>query len=141
MLNTLYMIDIESILAKNKTLQQALVMLKEAVESPSMTDLMRDGAIQRFEYCFELAWKTVKIIIEYEDKEIGGSPRSILQKAIVIGILEDEEEWFRMLLERNNSVHTYREEIAKEIAGHLKVNYTIMKKLCDRIVARYKQHE
>ncbi len=131
------MIDIESIRAKNTTLHQALVMLKEAVESPSMTDLMRDGAIQRFEYCFELAWKTVKIIIEFEDKEIGGSPRSILQKAIVLGILEDEEEWFRMLLERNNSVHTYREEIAKEIADHLKMNYTIMKKLCDRIEVRY----
>ena len=114
------MIDIESMHAKNNTHHQSLVMLKEAVESPSMTNLMHDGAIQRYEYCFALAWKTVKIFIEFKDKEIGGSPRSILQKAIVLGILEDEEEWFRMLLERSNSVHTYREAIVEEIAGHLK---------------------
>lgn len=132
------MIDKDSILAKNSTLEQALVTLEDALNSPLENDLMRDGAIQRFEYCFELAWKTVKLAIEYEDKETGGSPRTILAKGAIIGILSDEEDWFRMLLERNNSVHTYKQDLAREIASHLKLNYEVMKALNNRISERYK---
>ena len=132
------MIDKKAILAKNDSLQQALGTLEEALQIPFTNDLLRDGAIQRFEYCFELAWKTVKLAIEYEDKETGGSPRTILSKGIILGILNDEEDWFRMLLERNNSVHTYKQDVAREIASHLKLNYELMKALSNRIKERYK---
>ncbi len=132
------MIDKENILAKNGTLKQALDTLEAALQKPFENDLMRDGAIQRFEYCFELAWKTVKLVIEYEDKEASGGPRAILAKGATLKILDDEEDWFRMLLERNNSVHTYKAELAIEIASHLEMNLHIMKNLHERILNRYK---
>ena len=108
-----------------------------AIEKPFENDLVRDGAIQRFEYCFELAWKTVKLAIEYEDKEVNASPRFILARGAVLKILEDEKDWFRMLLERNNSTHTYKEEVALEIASHLQLNFEVLKRLNDRISIRY----
>jgi len=40
--------------------EKALLTLEEALSRPQLDDLMRDGAIQRFEYCVELSWKTSK---------------------------------------------------------------------------------
>ena len=45
---------------------QPLALLREAlVNGPSaLNQLEKEGVIQRFEYCFELAWKTTKVYIE-----------------------------------------------------------------------------
>ena len=42
-----------------ETLAKALTRLCEALENPE-TDLTRDASIQRFEFCFELAWKAIQ---------------------------------------------------------------------------------
>jgi hypothetical protein len=46
--------------------RQPLALLREAlVNGPSaLNQLEKEGVIQRFEYCFELAWKTTKDYIE-----------------------------------------------------------------------------
>jgi hypothetical protein len=47
--------------AKIATFEQALKTFKDALlENPSQ--LERDGTIQRFEYCFDLAWKALKTL-------------------------------------------------------------------------------
>jgi len=42
--------------------ERAFLLLREAFEKDpaAMSDLEKEGAIQRFEYTFELAWKTLK---------------------------------------------------------------------------------
>lgn len=44
-----------------RNFDRAFVLLRDAMEkSPAaLNQLEREGVIQRFEYCFELAWKTV----------------------------------------------------------------------------------
>ncbi len=37
----------------------AITRFAEALSAP-VTDLTRDAAIQRFEFCFELAWKVIQ---------------------------------------------------------------------------------
>lgn len=46
--------------------ERALALLREAmVNGPSaLNQLEKEGVIQRFEYCFELAWKTTKDYME-----------------------------------------------------------------------------
>jgi len=44
---------------RQDSLTQAIVRLSDALTSPE-TDLSRDAAIQRFEFCFELAWKVIQ---------------------------------------------------------------------------------
>jgi hypothetical protein len=39
-------------------LNQALLRLDEALKQPE-NEFIRDAAIQRFEFCFELAWKAI----------------------------------------------------------------------------------
>ena len=72
--------------------EQALKTFKEALlENPSQ--LERDGAIQRFEYCFDLAWKTSKRCLEKRGLMDLNSPRSVFVAAYAEGILTDETIW------------------------------------------------
>ncbi|MEB3169032.1 MAG: nucleotidyltransferase substrate binding protein [Synechococcaceae cyanobacterium] len=45
---------------------RAFVLLRDAMENgpAALNQLEKEGVIQRFEYCFELAWKTIKDYLE-----------------------------------------------------------------------------
>ena len=45
---------------------RAFVLLRDALENgpAALNQLEKEGVIQRFEYCFELAWKTIKDYLE-----------------------------------------------------------------------------
>jgi nucleotidyltransferase substrate binding protein (TIGR01987 family) len=45
---------------------RAFVVLRDAMENgpDALNQLENEGVIQRFEYCFELAWKTIKDYLE-----------------------------------------------------------------------------
>ena len=49
--------------AQQEQLAGALSRLKEALNLPK-SDIVRDSAIQRFEFTMDLAWKTVKTFLE-----------------------------------------------------------------------------
>ena len=44
-------------------LSTALNRLDEALALPPDTPLLVDGTMQRFEFCFELAWKSLKLAL------------------------------------------------------------------------------
>lgn len=78
-------------------------------------DLDRDGAIQRFEYTFELVWKALKI----ELTQLGldaASPREVFRLASRNGFIENPKTWFQFLELRNLASHVYREDYAKKVA-------------------------
>ena len=103
-------IDISALLKAQLTFQEAL---KEA-DSP----LTRDGTIQRFEYTFELAWKTLKRVLKYNGVTVN-SPRDTIRAAAKETYIDSPEEWFAFLEYRNNTVHTYNQDVAEEIFSHL----------------------
>ena len=48
--------------------RRAFTLLREALENKNIddySDLEREGIIQRFEYTFELGWKTLKDYLEF----------------------------------------------------------------------------
>lgn len=89
---------------------RAFVLLRDAMEQgPSaLNQLEKEGVIQRFEYCFELAWKCVKDYLEE-----GGlvfptvTPRQVLKDAFAAKVLADGQVWIDMLDHRNLLSHTY----------------------------------
>ncbi|WP_413526730.1 nucleotidyltransferase substrate binding protein [Marinilactibacillus psychrotolerans] len=75
----------------------------------SMSRLEKEGLIQRFEYTFELVWKTLKDYLESEGEFIR-SPRETLKVAFQYEILGNGTIWLEMLENRNFLIHTYSEE-------------------------------
>jgi len=61
------------------------------------TDMKDDrdeaGAIQAFDFCFELAWKVMKFYLEEQGVETG-SPKDVFRKAAVEKLIRDPELWF-----------------------------------------------
>jgi nucleotidyltransferase substrate binding protein (TIGR01987 family) len=72
--------------------------------------LEKEGMVQRFEYTFELAWKTLKDFLEAKNVDVK-YPREVIKKAFEYEIIEDGETWLEMLEQRNFMAHTYSDEI------------------------------
>lgn len=93
--------------------ERALALLEEASRRPpkSLSDLEKEGLIQRFEYTFELAWKTLKDYLEYSGVSLAeGTPRSVIKEAFAARIVEDGQLWIDMLDHRNLMSHAYDKE-------------------------------
>ena len=120
-----------------KDYKNALVRLKESCSLDPENDIVIDGVIQRFEFTFELAWKTLKEVFEEEGLIGLNSPKTVLKEAFSAGIIEDEKPWINMLLDRNATSHLYSENNAKEICKNIKQKYTkALEELKNNIIAR-----
>jgi len=89
---------------------RAYQQLGEAVQDfDNLSVLEKEGLIQRFEYTFELAWKTLKDFLEYEGIT-AAFPREVIKAAFKYGLIADGETWMDMLEKRNLLAHTYDEK-------------------------------
>ncbi|MEB2784426.1 nucleotidyltransferase substrate binding protein [Algoriphagus persicinus] len=92
-------------------LSQAVTQAKEK----KMSELETEGLIQRFEYTYELAWKTLQDYI----KDIGISdingPSKVLQEALKMELITDSAGWVKLKKSREKTSHTYNPETAEEI--------------------------
>ena len=108
---------------RKKELLNATERLEEALQEEE-NDIIIDGTLHRFEFTFELAWKTMKDYLEYSGIIDGiGSPREIIKTAFANGIIDDGEEWIKMMLARNSLSHLYDEEKSREIYFEIKEIY------------------
>jgi len=82
------------------------------------TDVSRDAAIQRFEFCFELAWKAIQERAREEGLDCQ-SPKGCIKLAFKTEWIEEETGWLAMLEDRNRTTHTYDEELAKDVRRRL----------------------
>ena len=114
---------VERIHLKWEDYHRVLGRLQTALEKDADTDDMYlDATIQRFEFCFELAWKLMKAVLEYEGSEVN-SPRSTIREAWKQGLVADAEAWLDMMEKRNLSSHTYDEHSAWGIYRVVKERY------------------
>lgn len=94
--------------------QNAFMQLDQAVSKvDELSVLEKEGMVQRFEYTFELAWKTLKDFLEDQNVE-AKFPREVIKKAFEYEIIENGEIWLEMMEQRNLMAHTYSEDIFKK---------------------------
>lgn len=98
--------------------KKALNTFRDALIPPPANDRERDGAIQRFEYTFELAWKTSKRFLAEQGIE-SLSPKSVIRDLAQQNLIEDADLWLRFLRARNETSHIYKEEIANRVFSEL----------------------
>jgi len=108
---------------------KALMQLEKAVilskERP-LSDLEEQGLIQSFEFTLELAWNVLKDYFAYQgNPDINGS-RDASREAFRRGLIQDGEGWMEMIKSRNQSSHTYNEEIAEGIAEKISSTYYLL---------------
>ena len=101
--------------------QRHLEVLKRAYQEDLENEFIVSGIIDKFFIQFELGWKVLKQLLQYEGRDISrsGSPRDIIKAAYVCFDFLDEELWLCMLKERNNTTHIYQEEAARELVQQI----------------------
>lgn len=110
--------------AKLANFNKAMDRLREgSLKMDVLDDLARDGLIQRFEFTFELAWKTLKSCFEEEGLMGLNSPKTVLREAFAAGLIQTEEVWLAMLEDRNSTAHIYSEALANKICQRIQERY------------------
>jgi nucleotidyltransferase substrate binding protein (TIGR01987 family) len=110
--------------------KRAFLLLKSALEDSdkNYSDLELEGIIQRFEYTFELAWKTFKDYVEHSGIITGeATPRNIIKLCAETGIFEEADInprlYIDMMISRNKLSHMYDFAQFKEEIKNIKELY------------------
>ena len=61
-----------------------------------LSELEKEGLIQRFEYTFELAWKVLQDYLQFLGFQFQTGPNSTLQTAFENGLISNHDGWRRM---------------------------------------------
>ena len=117
--------------ARREALASAIARLREVLKAPE-SDVSRDAAIQRFEFCFELAWKSVQERARDEGLNCH-SPRDCLRLAFKTSWIDNEHGWLAMLEDRNRTSHTYDEDLAKAVFRRLPNYLPLLDALLDKL--------
>ena len=106
-----------------KDFEKSAARLKEAASKKEFSDLEKDGVIQRFEFTFELAWKTLKDYLESQGFSGIASPKKALQKSFSMDLASDGNVWINMLEDRNRMSHLYSRAASETIFQNIKKYY------------------
>ena len=89
-----------------------------------LSDLERQGLIQAFEFTHELAWNTLKDFLTSHGAaaKLYGS-RDATRAAFAAELIEDGEAWMKMIEHRNESSHTYNDDVAAKIMAAVLTQY------------------
>ena len=106
-----------------KQFETALERLNRVLAEPK-TEIVRDAAIKRFEFTFDLSWKTMRAFLDERKGISCNSPKECIREAYRQGLIEYDVLWIQMTDWRNRIVHEYSEEFADE-------HYEKLPKLCE----------
>ncbi len=116
-----------------KDFQKAIKKLEEVLKLEK-TEIIRDSAIKRFEFCFDLAWKSIKSFTKDQGIECY-APKECLKAAFQLRLIEHDEKWLQLLKDRNLIVHLYKEEQAEEIYQKLPEYLEMFNGLFKKLIA------
>ena len=105
----------------------ALVLLREGVElldDPDVHPIVREGVIRRFEYTFELAWKTLKGYLIWRKVTLERQAAAdVIRTAFATGYIEEGPIWFDALDARNEMSHVYRQLAFERVVHDVRARF------------------
>jgi len=109
-----------------QSFENGLGLLRHALARgpETLNSLEREGAIRRFEFCLDLAWKAAKEFLEHSGLRIAPvTPREVIRQAAAAGVLADGQVWIDMLDHRTLLAHNYDGVVIVEVADALAARY------------------
>ncbi len=119
-------------------LENLIAQLKKAwlrfddVMKKKKDEYIRDSAIQRFEFTFELSWKTMKAYVGEKGLKVF-SPKDAIRGAFQLGLLANDPTWLDMTDTRNLTSHIYNEAMAEGIYEKLPAYVPLIKALVEKL--------
>jgi nucleotidyltransferase substrate binding protein (TIGR01987 family) len=113
--------------------EKSLKKFNEILNTP-VSEITRDAALKRFEFTFDLAWKTLQAYLEENKGIVCKSPKECIREAYRLGIIDYDEKWLNIFDWRNQIVHEYSEDFAEELFEKLPDVLKIFEELLKRIV-------
>jgi nucleotidyltransferase substrate binding protein (TIGR01987 family) len=107
----------------------ALAQLTKAVELAAqrpLSDLEKQGLIQAFEFTHELAWNVMKDYFAFQGNQSITGSRDAVRESFNKGLVTDGEGWMEMIKSRNQSSHTYNQNVAEEIVDKIVARYHVL---------------
>ena len=107
--------------------KRAFTLLREAIEyhqERELTDLEKEGTIQRFEYTWELAWKTLKDYLEDQGVVLEKiTPKAVIVASVEAKIISNQEIWMQALDDRNKMSHVYSTVVFEKVISNIAAGY------------------
>ena len=116
-----------------EALKRAVLSLGDALLPPPANKRERDGAIQRFEYTFELSWKTLKKYFEVNNNLQEDNVKNLFREAGKQGLIENVENWFSYQKARNSTSHNYNDSSAEYVFEKASEFYADVQKLLNKL--------
>jgi nucleotidyltransferase substrate binding protein (TIGR01987 family) len=98
--------------------EQAVQRLDDVLRQDK-NEYIRDSAIQRFEFTFDLSWKLIKVYLEENLGIICRSPKGCFREAYTQNLIEFDNFWIEMTDMRNSTAHMYNETLAEGVYAKL----------------------
>jgi nucleotidyltransferase substrate binding protein (TIGR01987 family) len=116
--------------------KKAVSQLQKALARKAEDELLQAGCLKYYEFCFELAWKSIKEAAAGEGLPDCLSPKACLKQAFALGWITDEKAWLSMLEARNLMSHTYQAGQALQVYQKLPLyleEFIILQKALDKL--------
>jgi len=85
-----------------------------------LSALEQEGLIQRYEFCWELAWKVQKDFLAAQGVQIDTiTPATVIRAALTARLIDQGDAWMEVLAARNKTAHTYDAALAQALAGQI----------------------
>lgn len=99
--------------------EKALARLEEVLILDE-NDIVRDSIIQRFEFTFEMAWKTMFRYLVDKGEKVAQKAWAVIPIAFEALLISDAAVWDKLREYRNDSSHEYDEGKAIELAAYVR---------------------
>ena len=108
---------------KFRNLQSALNKLKQFQEEYSGREIEQAGVIQAFEFTYEVFWQFFKVCASESGQTQILGPRDAFKFAFSSGFIESDSEWLSMIPQRNDTVHSYNDEVSERVFNNVNLKF------------------
>lgn len=96
----------------------------QSMDLNELSQLEKEGVIQRFEYTLELGWKTLKDKMEFDGLILDRiSPKVVVKEAFQAKYIDQIEVWLEMINDRNLLSHSYDLETFEAVIPEIMTVY------------------